>query len=110
MLAAAQEAGDPPPPAVLVALDLWPVCLPYQAAWQALGDSRGWVGTGDGALAPLGLSYSETAAYARDHGLATSRADLEDTVVLIRAQDAVWVEWYRTTHLSASMARRPARG
>ena len=109
MVAAAQAAGEPVPTGALEAMDVWPVALPYRVAWQVLSDGRRWA-MGDGALHPGGLAYTELVAYARDHGLATTRTALEEFVVLVLAQDAVWLAWYAATYLTSPAGGRRPRG
>lgn len=91
MAAAAAEAGVELPTSPGGSAKLWDVSVPYWRAFQTLSRSRGYaVGMSGGS--PLAVPYSEISAYAKDHGLAATWADLEDTVELVQALDDAYLK------------------
>jgi hypothetical protein len=84
------DAGHELPSTVGEAFDLWDVCLPYWQAFLTLHRARG-IAIGPTTAIPLPLQYTEMAAYARDHGLADTREELDETVTLLIELDQLYL-------------------
>lgn len=84
------DAGQEPPEDI--SCDLWPVARPYYNAWHELHRSRQWASGGMGPAIPIGLAYSEIAAYARDAGYVGD--SFREFVQLMGAMDAVYFECF----------------
>jgi hypothetical protein len=48
-----------------------------------------------GGSAPLAIPYTEIAAYAKDHGLGSTWAELEEAVELVQALDDAYLKHHK---------------
>lgn len=82
------EDGEEVPAEFDAIYDVWDIARPYWEGFHALAASRRYA-VGMGVFVALGVPYSEVACWAKDHGLADTPADLDETVRIIGALDEV---------------------
>lgn len=81
------------PVEIEAAWELWPGLEPYQIAFRTLDAERDW-NSGMAGSWPYPIKERDLRAYALNHEFARPYTKLQRFLILVKAQDSAWMQWY----------------